>query len=68
MKGDKKMKTTNAFTETLIKKQLSSMVEKMVKYYRINYGTDNKQIIRILLDLVQNIYNLIDEIEMEDCE
>ena len=62
------MKTTNAFTETLMKKQLSSMIEKMVKYYRINYGTDNKQIIRILLDLVQNIYNLIDEIEMEDCE
>ena len=59
---------TNAFTETLIKKQLSSMVEKMVKYYRINYGTDNKQIIRILLDLVQDIYNLVDEIEMEDCE
>lgn len=59
---------TNAFTETLMKKQLSSMIEKMVKYYRINYGTDNKQIIRILLDLVQNIYNLIDEIEMEDCE
>lgn len=51
-----------------MKKQLSSMVEKMVEYYRINYGTDNKQIIRILLDLVQNIYDLVDEIEMEDCE
>jgi len=62
------MKTTNAFTETLMKKQLSSMIEKMVEYYRINYGTDNRQLIRILLDLVQNIYNLIDEIEMEDCE
>ena len=59
---------TNPFTETLMKKQLSSMVEKMVKYYRINFGTDNRQIIRVLLDLVQNIYNLIDEIEMEDCE
>ena len=62
------MKTTNAFTETLMKKQLSSMIEKMVEYYRINYGTNNRQLIRILLDLVQNIYNLIDEIEMEDCE
>lgn len=62
------MKTTNPFTEALMKKQLSSMVEKMVEYYRINYGTDNKQIIRILLDLVQNIYDLVDEIEMEDCE
>lgn len=62
------MKTTNPFTETLMKKQLSSMVEKMVEYYRINYGTNNKQIIRILLDLVQNIYDLVDEIEMEDCE
>lgn len=40
----------------------------MVEYYRINYGTDNRQLIRILLDLVQNIYNLIDEIDMEDCE
>lgn len=59
---------TNAFTETLMEKQLSSMIEKMVKHYRINYGTDNKQIIRILLDLVQDIYNLVDEIEMEDCE
>lgn len=62
------MKKTDAFKETLMKKQLSSMVEKMVEYYRINYGTDNRQIIRILLDLIQNIYNLIDEIEMEDCE
>lgn len=62
------MRMTNPFTETLMKKQLSSMVEKMVKYYRINFGTDNRQIIRVLLDLVQNIYNLIDEIEMEDCE
>lgn len=62
------MRTTNPFIEALMKKQLSSMVEKMVEYYRINYGTDNRQLIRILLDLVQNIYNLIDEIEMEDCE
>ena len=62
------MRTTNPFTEALMKKQLSSMVEKMVEYYRVNYGTDNKQIIRILLDLVQNIYDLVDEIEMEDCE
>lgn len=62
------MRTANPFTEALMKKQLSSMVEKMVEYYRINYGTDNKQIIRILLDLVQNIYDLVDEIEMEDCE
>lgn len=62
------MRTTNPFTEALMKKQLSSMVEKMVEYYRVNYGTDNKQIIRILLNLVQNIYDLVDEIEMEDCE
>lgn len=62
------MRTTNPFTEALMKKQLSSMVEKMVEYYRINYGTDNKQIIRILLGLVQDIYDLVDEIEMEDCE
>jgi hypothetical protein len=62
------MKSTDTFKETLMKKQLSSMVEKMVEYYRINYGTDNRQLIRILLDLVQNIYNLIDEIDMEDCE
>lgn len=62
------MKTTTAFTEALMKKQLSSMVEKKVEYYRINYETDNRQIIRILLGLVQDIYDLVDEIEMEDCE
>lgn len=62
------MNMTETFTEMTMKKQLSSMVEKMVEYYRINYGTDNKQIIRILLDLVQNIYDLVDEIEMKDCE
>ena len=59
---------TNAFTETLMEKQLSSMIEKMVEYYQVNYGTDNKQIIRMLLNLVQDIYNLIDEFEMKDCE
>lgn len=62
------MRTTNPFTEALMKKQLSSMVEKMVEYYQTKYGTDNKQIIRILLGLVQDIYDLVDEIEMEDCE
>lgn len=62
------MKTTETFTEVTMKKQLSSMIEKMIKYYRINYGIDNKQIVRILLDLVQNVYDLADEIEMEDCE
>lgn len=59
---------TNAFTKTLMEKQLSSMIEKMVEYYQVNYGADNKQIIRMLLDLVQDIYNLIDEFEMKDCE
>lgn len=62
------MKTTNPITEALMKKQLTSMVEKMVEYYQTKYGTDNKQIIRILLSLVQNIYDLVDEIEMKDCE
>lgn len=62
------MRTTNPLTEALMKKQLSSMVEKMVEYYQTKYGTDNKQIIRILLGLVQDIYDLVDEIEMEDCE